>query len=188
MRGDDEPWQVVRAAASRTTTPTPNPVSPPPPPGGAVSPFPSPLERDANQSRGDAGDGRGVSGSVRLKAAHNLCIAGFTGLRGGGERRRGGGGGEGATDVRFLEEKKKRPTQQRRGLDPLFFFFLNVTQHLFHIYDGGAASPMPPSTTAAILSQPRITPATRRCIIYKANLSRKRLGRGREGLGGEFSC
>lgn len=79
----------------------------------------------------------------------------------------------------------KPPTQQRRGLEPLFFFFfLNVTQHLFHIYDGGAAFAMPPSTTAAILSQPRITPATRQCIIYKANLSTKDCGareREREG-------
>lgn len=51
--------------------------------------------------------------------------------------------------------------------------------------------PMPPSTTAAILSQPRITPATRQCIIYKANLSTKDCGAregGGHGLEREFSC
>lgn len=68
----------------------------------------------------------------------------------------------------------KTPDAAAEGI----YFFLNVTQHLFHIHGGGGTSPMPPPTTTAILSPPRITPATRQCIIYKANLSRKDCGGG----------
>lgn len=71
------------------------------------------------------------------------------------KRGRVGEGVAGEMDVRFFfypfkggERGEKCQTQQRRGLDPLSSSSssLNVTQHLFHIYDGGAASPMPPST------------------------------------------
>lgn len=55
---------------------------------------------------------------------------------------------EEATDVRSFY---KTPDAAEEGIGATF---LNVTQHLFHIYDGGAALPMPPSTTGAILSAP----------------------------------
>lgn len=60
---------------------------------------------------------------------------------------------------------------------PVRFFFLNVTQHLLHIYD---AWPVPPPTTAAILSPSDYRRRRRQCIIYKANLSTKDC-REREG-------
>lgn len=58
----------------------------------------------------------------------------YGGKASGGERK---GGRESGRRRRMSSPSAKRPTQQRRGLEPLFF--LNVTQHLFHIYDGGAA-------------------------------------------------
>lgn len=73
-----------------------------------------------------------------MKAAYNLCIAGFTWITAGrraaasgreGERAGGGGG------CQVLLQNARRS----RGGDWSHFFFLNVTQHLFHIYDGGAA-------------------------------------------------
>lgn len=74
--------------------------------------------------------------------------------RGGGKKREEELGKEwrerwmsGSSSTRLKEERgeEKCQTQQRRGLDPLSSSSssLNVTQHLFHIYDGGAASPMP---------------------------------------------
>lgn len=47
------------------------------------------------------------------------------------------------------------------------------------------ASAMPPPTPWRLLSLPRITPTTRRCIIYEANLSAKdrRQSDGREERG-----